>query len=154
MIDYTYAVHLCDNPQAIEATEEGLATLLEGLGRNILEHLGDVQLGRSIRVFLRNPAGKVVGGAIGDLFGGWLYVSLLWVEESVRSHGLGAGLINRLEQEAAGLGCRHAYVDTFSFEARPFYEKLGYELFATLEDFPEGHCKYFLKKTLPPTGRL
>jgi hypothetical protein len=29
-----------------------------------------------------------------------------------------------------------------------FYEKPGCELFATLEDYPEGHCKYFLKKTL------
>jgi len=29
-----------------------------------------------------------------------------------------------------------------------FYEKLGYELFATLEDYPPGHCKYFLKKAL------
>jgi GNAT superfamily N-acetyltransferase len=148
MNDYTCTVHLGDNPQAIEATEEGLVTLLDGLGRNILKHLGRVELGRSIRLFLRDPADKVVGGAIGELFGGWLFITLLWVEEPLRNQGLGTELMNRLEQEAARLGCKHAHVDTYSFEARPFYEKLGYELFATLEDYPEGHCKYYLKKAL------
>ena len=29
--------------------------------------------------------------------------------------------------------------DDEGFEARPFYEKLGYQLFATLEDYPPGH---------------
>jgi endonuclease/exonuclease/phosphatase (EEP) superfamily protein YafD len=37
---------------------------------------------------------------------------------------------------------------TFSFQARPFYEKFGYEVFATLEDYPPGHRKYFLRKAL------
>jgi hypothetical protein len=53
-----------------------------------------------------------------------------------------------LEQEAKRLGCKHAHVDTYSFEARPFYERRGYELFATLEDYPKGHRKHFLKKAL------
>jgi hypothetical protein len=39
-------------------------------------------------------------------------------------------------------------VDTYSFEAKPFYEKLGYEVYGVLEDYPEEHCKYFLKKRL------
>jgi hypothetical protein len=39
-------------------------------------------------------------------------------------------------------------LSTFSFQARPFYEKLGYEVFATLEDCPVGHCEYFLRKQL------
>jgi len=53
-----------------------------------------------------------------------------------------------IESEATQQGCTHAHLDTFSYEARPFYEKLGYDLFATLEDYPPGYCKYFLKKSL------
>ncbi|HNS51252.1 MAG TPA: GNAT family N-acetyltransferase [Anaerolineae bacterium] len=145
---YTYSFQLCDSPQAIEASEEGMVALLEGLGRNILHHLGPVELGRSLRLFLRDPEGNVAGGAVGELFGGWLYVSLLWVEQGLRGRGHGRELIGRLEREAARLGCKHAHVDTYSFEARPFYERLGYEVFAALDDYPEGYSKYFLKKAL------
>lgn len=122
--------------------------ILEGLGNNILEHLGDVELGRPIKIFIRDEANKVVGGVLTNCFGGWMYISLLWVDKLLRNLGYGTRLIHLAESEATKLGCTHAHVDTYSFEARPFYEKLGYELFATLEDYPPGHCKYFLKKQL------
>jgi len=38
--------------------------------------------------------------------------------------------------------------DTFDFQARGFYERLGYEAFAELQDFPRGHSRFFMKKTL------
>jgi hypothetical protein len=30
-------------------------------------------------------------------------------------------------------------------EARPFCERLGYEVFGELDDFPPGHARYFMK---------
>jgi hypothetical protein len=39
-------------------------------------------------------------------------------------------------------------VETADWQARPFYEKLGYTVFATLDNCPEGHTRYFLKKDL------
>jgi hypothetical protein len=45
-------------------------------------------------------------------------------------------------------GCRHAYLDTFSFQALGFYEKQGYAVYGQLENFPTGASRYFLKKTL------
>jgi len=50
------------------------------------------------------------------------------------------------EQEARTRGCHAAYVDTFSFLALDFYQKVGYTIFGTLEAFPTGHTRYFLKK--------
>ncbi|MDP3936617.1 MAG: hypothetical protein Q8R92_00595 [Deltaproteobacteria bacterium] len=44
--------------------------------------------------------------------------------------------------------CAHAHLDTFSYQARPFYERHGYTLFATLDDYPPGHKRYFLRKAL------
>ncbi len=148
MEECRFSIHLCDHQQEIEATQEALMTVLDGLGRNIIKVLGNVELGRSLRIFIRNQEDQVVGGLIADMFGGWVYVGLLWVHESMRHQGYGTKLMTLLEGEAIRQGCKYAHLDTFSFEARPFYEKLGYELFGTLEDYPEGYCKYFLKKRL------
>jgi hypothetical protein len=53
-----------------------------------------------------------------------------------------------IEQLAIERGCLHSYLDTFSFQARPLYEQLGYKVFGTLENHPKGHSHYFLKKIL------
>ena len=148
MADLSFATHLCTFHTDYEATAVGLQAMLEGLGSNILKHLGNVELGKSLRVFLQDEQGKVVGGIAGDLFGGWVYISLLWVDEALRNQGYGGELLQRLEAEAIRYGCNHAHVDTYSFEARPFYERAGYQVFGILDDYPAGHQKYFLKKTL------
>jgi hypothetical protein len=38
--------------------------------------------------------------------------------------------------------------NTYDFQALLFYERLGYEQFAALEDYPPGHSRHFLKKRL------
>lgn len=148
MGEYTFSTHVCTNQKEMEATRLGIMTMYEGLGKNISKQTGIAELGKSVRIFIHDGNNKIVGGISGELFGGWVYVSLLWVEESLRNRGYGTRLIGLLEDEAKRLGCRHAHLDTYSFEARPFYEKAGYEVFAILDDYPEGHRKYFLKKSL------
>jgi GNAT superfamily N-acetyltransferase len=139
---------ICKTADDFQSAKDGYRAVLEGLGRNIVSKTGNAELGRSVQVFIRDRENRVVGGVIGQVFGGWLYVSLLWVEESLRNKGNGTELLKMVESEALKLGCKYAHLDTYSFEARPFYEKHGYTLFATLGNYPEGHNKYFLKKTL------
>ncbi len=41
-----------------------------------------------------------------------------------------------------------ALVDTMSFQALPFYQKNGYQLQMTLDNFPEtGSARHYLSKT-------
>jgi len=54
------------------------------------------------------------------------------------------------EAEARKRGCDNAHCDTFDFQALPFYQKLGYETFGHLEDYPANHVRYFLRKRLSP----
>lgn len=98
--------------------------------------------------FLRNTAGLLVAGIHGQTHWEWLFISHLWVHEAVRSQGHGTHLIAAAEQEALTRGCRNAHLDTYSFQAREFYLKLGYTLFGQLEDYPPGHSRYFLRKSL------
>ena len=53
-----------------------------------------------------------------------------------------------IEGEGARHGSTNVYLNTFSFEAPEFYKKLGYTVFAELEDFPPGHKRMFLRKQL------
>ncbi len=148
MDQYAISVHVCRTREELVATQEGVGAIYEGLGTNTTEKTGITELATSLRVFLRNRKEVVVGGAVAEIFGGWMYVWLLWIAPFLRGKGYGTQLMHILEQEALKLGCQNAHLDTFSFEARPFYEKLGYAVFATLNDYPPGYSKHFLTKTL------
>ena len=89
---------------------------------------------RPLAVFARAPNGEIHGGAAGYTHWGWLFVSHLWVPESLRGEGWGRRLMTALEEAARRRGCHAAHLDTFSFQSLGFYERLGYERFATLED--------------------
>ena len=144
----TTAVYVCETREQRAESEAHLTAVYRGLSENILKQCGPIDLGRVIRIFLRSPEGVIVGGIDGLVFGGWVYVKLLWVDAALRGQGHGSRLLQRVEEEAVRLGCRNAHLDTYSFEARPFYEKNGYQVFATLDDFPPGHKKHFLRKQL------
>ena len=51
-------------------------------------------------------------------------------------------------QEPLRRGCRHAHLDTFTFQALGFYEKHGYSVWGALDDLPPGFTRYFLRKDL------
>jgi ribosomal protein S18 acetylase RimI-like enzyme len=72
----------------------------------------------------------------------------MWVAESQRGKGHGSALLRAVEQSAVKHGARLAYVETTSFQARPFYESLGYRVFGELEGIDEGHTLFFLRKDL------
>lgn len=101
---------------------------------------------RKLAFYMRDDQNEMVGGLYGYTYWGWLFISHLWVAEALRGQGYGVELMWRAEGEAVNRGCRHAYVDTHDFQALGFYEKLGYQVFEALEDFPEGHTRYFLQK--------
>lgn len=48
--------------------------------------------------------------------------------------------------EAICRGCHSAYLGPFSFQARTFYERCGDEVFGTLDDFPAGPQRFFMRK--------
>jgi GNAT superfamily N-acetyltransferase len=90
----------------------------------------------------------IVGGVTGETFFGWLFIALLWIAEEHRGKGFGRSLMEMVEEEARRRGASNAYVDTFSFQAPGFYEKLGYRAFGRLDDFPAGHHRLWMTKAL------
>jgi GNAT superfamily N-acetyltransferase len=97
---------------------------------------------------LKSDDGTVVGGVLGETYWEWLYIDLLWVREELRRQGYGRKLMEKAEEEGRKRGARHAHLDTFTFQTPAFYESIGYERFGTLEDFPPGHTRFFMRKEL------
>jgi GNAT superfamily N-acetyltransferase len=138
-----------------EPSEEDVRVVRDGLLAFNVAHIGlDPQPGQ-VSLFLRDGDRQVVGGLLGGWRWRWLYVDKLWVDERYRGEGAGSRLLQRAESEALAAGCTDAVLDTFSFQARSFYERHGYTLYATLEGFPPGHRQFFFHKRLiidPPTS--
>ena len=103
---------------------------------------------RPLVLVVRDAGGEIAGGLWGRTAYGWLFVELLAVPESLRGQGVGRELMQSAEREAIRRGCHGAWLDTFEFQARGFYEKLGYACFGELADYPVGYSRYFMKKRL------
>ena len=78
----------------------------------------------------------------------WLFVNWLWVADAYRKQGAGSQLMAGAEAVARTHGCRAAYLDTFTFQAPKFYERLGYREFGRLDDFPPGYSRIWFSKAL------
>jgi GNAT superfamily N-acetyltransferase len=97
----------------------------------------------------RDAENTIIGGLIANLQPGWKWMTVhrLWIDQAHRRAGIGRRLLQAAEEEARKSGCLHVAVDTMEFQARGFYEKLGYRVYAVQEDYPVGHRKFLLRKT-------
>jgi GNAT superfamily N-acetyltransferase len=103
---------------------------------------------RPLTIVVRDADGHVEGGIVGRTQWGWLLVEIFALPEGRRGQGLGQRLLQMAEDEARRRGCHHAYLTTMSWQAKPFYEKLGYREYGRLDDFPTGHCRHHMMKAL------
>ena len=91
---------------------------------------------------------ELVAGISGHVFGNWLLISWLWCAESARGNGLADSLLTSLENAAIEMGAVQAQLDTLDFQAKPFYEKRGYQVKYQLDNYPLNGTRYFMEKPL------
>jgi GNAT superfamily N-acetyltransferase len=94
--------------------------------------------------------GKIIAGLCGETRWGWLSVETLAVEDGYRHQQIGSQLLDAAETEARKRNCHGVFLDTYTFQAREFYERKGYKVYGKLEDFPKGYSKFYLWKELAP----
>ncbi len=94
------------------------------------------------------PDGTTWGGLLGYTQWGWLHVQTLWLDERCRGQGYGRALLHAVEAEAIRRGCLHSRLSTYSFQARGFYERQGYQVWGHLDDYPPGYTSYAMRKDL------
>lgn len=77
-----------------------------------------------------------------------LYIDVLWVKEEYRKSGIGSKILNEIEKVSKDKGCYLIHLDTFDFQAKDFYIKHGYDIFGILDECPQRHKRYFMKKII------
>ena len=112
-----------------------------------ISRAGDPRI-RPVAVLLTDEYGDHVGGLWGRCGYDWLFVELLAVPEEHRGANYGRALMEQAEAIARANDCVGIWLDTYEFQARGFYEKLGFEIFGTLDDHPVGQRRFFLRKRL------
>ena len=99
-------------------------------------------------VVLRDSENRMRGGILASVNFDVLVLEDVFVEEGFRQSGTGTRMMALAEEEGFRRGARLAVVSTFSWQARPFYEKYGYAVYAGLPYNGGAYTLYSLRKSL------
>lgn len=131
--------------------KEELKAISEGIQNYNQQYIPDnvvFEEDTKFAVFAKDDNGKILGGVRACAFWNYCIIELLWLSQDSRGLGIGKKLIEATENFAIEKGFNYVRTETLSFQARPFYEKLGYKVFGELPDYPKGHTTYCLFKQL------
>ena len=102
----------------------------------------------SFAVVSENAGGEIISGINGQSYWGRLHIENLWVQESYRKKGFGRELIKLAEKAAKERGCSGIDLDTMSFQAPGFYEKLGFNKMGEIANYKQGIKRIYYSKEL------
>ncbi len=136
---------VCDSREEGEIVINGINAYNDSKTKRILSFVHE-----SIRLLAKNEEGEIIGGIFGSVgYYAGFNISTLWVKDNERDKKVGSTLLKEAEKSAKKLGAKLAILDTFSFQAKDFYIKNGYEVFGKIKDYPkEEETLFYMKKKL------
>ncbi|HSX12939.1 MAG TPA: GNAT family N-acetyltransferase [Chlamydiales bacterium] len=133
----------------VDLEREQVDVIIEGLRDFNNPYFGN-QKSIHFAVYLKNEKNEVVGGVLAWMRPGikLLYIDSIWISDPMRKKGYGKKLMLAAEAEGKKNGCTHSQVDTLSFQAEPFYQKLGYKRIGIVPKLYGEHDAIFMRKNL------
>jgi GNAT superfamily N-acetyltransferase len=140
--DNPYPLVVEDSPQPAD-----LALLEERVASAAIAAAG-VGEDRPFGIFVRDDEHRIVAGICGMTWGGCCELHAMWVDETLRGHGLARALMAEAESVARRRGC--ALVQFFAYDllAAGLFERLGYESVGVVEGCPAGSAARWYRKDL------
>lgn len=89
-----------------------------------------------------------LGVVVCQLFWGNLHIKYLLTNKEHSGHGIARALMEHAFTFGKENGCHFAFVETMSFQAPEFYQKLGFEIELKRDGYAAGTSFYYLKKVL------
>jgi len=90
--------------------------------------------------------GEIIGGIVASTYWNVADIEALWVKEDFRNRGYATALLTALEDYAKESGRTKIYFETFNPQMRNLCEKLGYVVYGVMDNYPEGHSRYYMCK--------
>ncbi len=136
------------NIEVLETPEPQLVSFLDEKIAEFNWAHWEVSERKPLAVRLCDENGDVIAGSAGRTFGDWLMINTLWVSDTLRGQNIGSQILAQMESAAKARGCNKVLLDTLNFQAKPFYEKHGYQVQWTQQAYPKTGCRYYMMKNL------
>ncbi|MFK7968142.1 MAG: GNAT family N-acetyltransferase [Rickettsiaceae bacterium] len=91
---------------------------------------------------------KLIGVVVVQIFWGQLHIKYLVIEEGYRSQGYATKLMESAFKYGKQQACQFTFVETMSFQAPEFYQKLGFKIELKRNGYEKGTSMYYLCKNL------
>ncbi|WP_340613505.1 GNAT family N-acetyltransferase [Xenorhabdus thailandensis] len=140
-------IHITDTPNSLDE-----AYVIQNLWAHNQQY-SDVDI-RPLFLTITDDNNQIIAGLVAKTWWGGLEIQYLWVDEKHRKKGFGRQLMLQAEEEALKRHCHMAYVDTFSFQARGFYEKLGYKVYGELGEYAHKYTRFYLAKKFSVSNHM
>ena len=132
----------------LENIESQKSQVIGDLIRSYNRSKREVAESEPLNLYVEDEYGEIMAGLVAETFGNWLEIEYLFVKEDLRGQGIGSKLLQQAESEAKKRNCRYVFVNTYQFQAPPFYEKQGYKEVFTLKDYPYTGQRHYYQKDL------
>ena len=91
---------------------------------------------------------KRLGAISGNIYWGCCNIHNIVVDPEYRGKGMGKILMEAALSEARARGCVLAALETFDFQAKPFYERLGFKVDAERDGYSDGRRCFLMSRRL------
>ncbi len=129
-------------------TDEIKKKIFNGFGQQAIESTGINGLSEDPISFEIFDGTEFVGAIVVQPFWEQLHIKYLFVEKNYRGKGIARLLMNHALEYGKKRGCQFTFVETMSFQAPEFYQKMGFTIEFSRPGYAENTTFHYLKKSL------
>ncbi len=129
-------------------TQTQEAIVDDAMSRHAAEKGGVDRKREPFALVIEREDGGFLAGMQGVSYYGCFHIELLLVTDEMRGRGAGKRLLVEAKKLALERGCKMMTLETMDFQAKPFYEKNGFEVEFMQRGFVNDVCMYFMKKVI------
>ncbi len=122
--------------------------IYDGFSRHAIAMTGQDEKFDPVTFVASDEQGSFAGAVVAELFWGALHIKYVYVEDAFRGRGIASRLMDSALSYGRDNQCPFAFVETMSFQALGFYQKMGFELEFTRPGYKHDTSFHYLRKEL------